>query len=256
MDIGLAISALLFTYGEIRLGTNWINSRLSHPVPRRVVPDQLAQYGTYINQVYGKTTIPGNIIWARGLDLATGAYYFGVTATFALGLCRGPVDRVFAIWSNGELIWHGALYGEGNTELTIDGHYVIILFHNGSEDQPIDPVISSYEDPDEPIIENRKTPAFRGLAYLTFYGLPTINKMIPNIEVGVVSTSGNTIYIATVLNNICNQVGISNVELDLTDIGVAHIITGYSITQRMSARQALEPLLEICFAGIVESTSA
>ena len=125
--------------------------------------------GDPIPRVYGRAKIGGSVIWAtRPLEVAnttveraaaaskgmgsqrtvrtTYAYY----ANLAVGLCEGEIDFVRRIWADG-------------TE--IDQTAITLRVHTGGPDQEPDPLIVAKEG-----AEN--APAYRGLAYVVFEGLP------------------------------------------------------------------------------------
>ena len=123
--------------------------------------------GVSIPRVYGRARLGGTLIWATrfleqvdvqdsgggkggggGSGSSTRTYSY--TANLAIGLCEGPIAYVRRIWANGkELDWSSLTFR---------------LYH-GTETQEADPLIVAKEG-----AEN--APAYRGLAYLVFEGLP------------------------------------------------------------------------------------
>lgn len=121
--------------------------------------------GQPIPRVYGRVRLGGTLIWATrfqehvtqedsggkgggGPQVTTRTYAY--TANLAIGLCEGPIGYVRRIWANGRLIDH--------TMMTM-------RIYRGGMDQAPDPLIVAKEG-----AEN--APAYRGLAYIVFEGLP------------------------------------------------------------------------------------
>ena len=124
--------------------------------------------GAAIPRVYGRVRLGGQIIWATRFQEAVsetqtggggkgGAGPSGTTnrtysysANVAIGLCEGEIAYVRRIWANGKLFdWTG----------------LNLRVYRGNETQMPDPLIVAKEG-----AEN--APAYRGLAYLVFEGLP------------------------------------------------------------------------------------
>ncbi|MGZ8927146.1 MAG: phage tail protein [Methylobacter sp.] len=143
---------------------------------------QTSSYGAFIPRVYGTIAIYGNIFWLENNALkevvtkkkqggkgmgggsspaqTTYAYF----ATFALGLCEGPIGAVKRIWIGGKLF-----YDAGSSDI-----YSIIAsnetaksfaIYTGSESQNADPRMQA-------TLGVANTPAYRGIAYIVFYDLP------------------------------------------------------------------------------------
>ncbi|ODN72442.1 hypothetical protein A6302_00188 [Methylobrevis pamukkalensis] len=75
---------------------------------------------------------------------------YDYSASFAVGLCDGPIARIGRVWANGALL-----------DLT----RVTMRVHAGSEDQMPDSLIEAMQGPE-------RAPAYRGLAYVVFENLP------------------------------------------------------------------------------------
>jgi hypothetical protein len=80
--------------------------------------------------------------------------------TFAVGLCRGPIDRVQRIWANNRLIYN--MSETTGKAVAMDG--LNFILYPGNETQTPDATIEAEEGVD--------CPAFRGLAYAMFYSMP------------------------------------------------------------------------------------
>ncbi len=144
--------------------------------PRHVEGPRLADVagltsteGDPVPRVYGRARIGGTLIWAtRPLEVAnttveragsgakggggqktvrTAYAYF---ANLAVGLCEGEIACVRRIWADGR---------------ELDQTGLTLRVHRGGADQAPDPLVVAKEG-----AEN--APAYRGLAYVVFEGLP------------------------------------------------------------------------------------
>jgi hypothetical protein len=135
--------------------------------------------GATILRVLGKMRVNPQVIWATrfketsktddvggkgGPSVKTTEYFY--SASFALGLCEGPIIGVARVWADGKLI----SLGDYNTRL-----------YFGTEDQEPDPKIVAVEGAD-------KVSGYRGLAYLVFEDLPLerFGNRVPQITVEVI----------------------------------------------------------------------
>lgn len=136
---------------------------------------QTSVYGAFIPRLYGTTAVTGNVIWIQGDKLiersvesdgkggpvVTNFEYF---ATFAVGLCEGPIDGVRRIWIGGQL-WYDA--GSDDLATIIASNEVAGNFtlYTGTDTQLADPLIQADRG-------TANVPAYRGLAYIVFEALP------------------------------------------------------------------------------------
>lgn len=166
--VGSAIGALI---GQS------IDQELLAPVSRgpRVgdLTVQSSSYGTQIPRVYGTMRVAGSVVWstdlvehsqsggAKGQPDVTYAY----TVSFAVALSSRRASSIGRIWADGNLLRGAA------GDLKVGG---TLRFHDGSENQVVDPLIGSVES-----IAN--TPAYRGLALAVFEDLElaTFGNRIP-----------------------------------------------------------------------------
>jgi hypothetical protein len=145
-----------------------------------------ATEGAVIPRVYGTMRIGGNIIWATdfreevirtrqggggkgfgGGGVETTEYrYF---ASFAVGLCEGPIGGVGRVWADGK---------------PMDLSGVIWRVHRGTEDQEPDPFIVAKEGAGQ-------VPAYRGTAYVVFEELPLADfgNRLPQLSFEVIRPS-------------------------------------------------------------------
>ncbi len=121
---------------------------------------QTASEGNPIPKVYGRMRLAGTVIWATdfeehrrtssvgGKGGGSKVREFSYTANFAVGVCEGPIARIGRIWADGE-------------PLDLEG--IDYEVYTGDADQAPDPLIEAIEG---------TAPAYRGLAYVVFKGLP------------------------------------------------------------------------------------
>ena len=136
---------------------------------------QSAAYGVVIPRLYGTTAVAGNIFWVEnnalkevatqetqggkgggGSEVTTFSYF----ATFALGLCNGPVVGIRRIWCSGRLIYDAGATDLETAEVTRQLAPGIRLYL-GADTQAPDARMQA-------TLGVNNTPAFRGLAYIVF----------------------------------------------------------------------------------------
>lgn len=140
---------------------------------------QTSTYGAFIPRNYGTVAQHGNIFWLQGDKLTetprveesggkggptTTTNTWDYSATFALGLCEGPIDGIRRIWINGQL-WYDA--GSSDVGGIIASNSVGNQFtlYTGTDTQLPDPLIQADKGA-------ANVPAYRGLAYIVFDNLP------------------------------------------------------------------------------------
>jgi len=143
---------------------------------------QTSTYGTIIPRLYGTPAIHGNILWLEGNALKEhvkttknksggkgGGKSAGTTTTytysasFAVGLCKGPIVGIRRLWIANELVYDAgsndpAVIQAGNA---LAGGWRL---YTGTDTQTADPRIQADKG-----VAN--TPAWPGLAYLVLYDL-------------------------------------------------------------------------------------
>ena len=120
-QIGAQIGLTLGGYLDPPKGPNTNGPRLSD------TSVQTSTYGAVIPRVYGTVSVAGNVLWLEnnrlretikktksggkggGSKAKTTTYSY--SATFAVGLCRGPIVGVLRIWVGPDLI-----YNAGSTD--------------------------------------------------------------------------------------------------------------------------------------------
>ena len=137
--------------------------------------------GGVIPRIYGWNRVAGNIIWATDIERqsveSSGSKGLSsdeneqFVANFAIGLCEGEVAHLGRIWADGRL-----LETEG----------LNFRFYNGTRTQSPDSLIAAKQG-------MGKAPAYRGLCYLVFDGLPLaqFGNRIPNISVELCRVVGD-----------------------------------------------------------------
>ena len=160
-----------------------------------------AQEGVSISDALGTTKATGNIIWygknrvveiresqpsgGKGGGGGGGEYVSGYQyhLSWAMGLCAGEVDAIYAIYFNDDLVWTGDLErpgsgGEETITLGVDIDYpdyggavyepemttigsATVYF--GTEDQ-----VANADMTAELALDSKSNPAYRGLCYLYF----------------------------------------------------------------------------------------
>lgn len=139
---------------------------------------QTATYGAPIPRVYGTKAVFGNIFWIENNALketattteqggkggsSQEATTYSYSATFALGLCSGPIDAVKRIWISGKLIYDASSASLGPSMASAEAAAGFRVYL-GTDDQLPDPRMQAS-------LGVANTPAYRGLAYLVFEDL-------------------------------------------------------------------------------------
>lgn len=140
---------------------------------------QTASYGTVIPRVYGTSALLGNVFWiennalressktessgGKGGGGGSSQTTYSYSATFALGLCEGPITGVRRIWIMGNLIYD-AQSTDIDTIVASNRAAQGFTIHFGDENQAPDARMQA-------TLGVANTPAFRGLAYIVFNDL-------------------------------------------------------------------------------------
>jgi hypothetical protein len=144
-------------------------------------------YGVPIPEIYGTVRVGGNLIWTSGIRETKKSSRPGkggpkqVTytydATFAMGLCKGPIDEVLRIWADSKLIYDSTTGATRQPASSSDSVFTTILVtvltakkkkkninvrvYRGTEEQLPDSLIEAKEG-----VGN--VSAHRGMAYVVF----------------------------------------------------------------------------------------
>ena len=154
-------------------------------------------YGAPLPAVKGWERIAGNVIWSQGLEeeriehtetqtQETGGkggggastttqqttIEYAYFATFAVGICQGPIAGVGRIWGDTKIVYD-VLSDQGAVDWTARQP---ITVYPGALDQDRDPVMASW-------LGTTNTPAYRGVAYAVFnrFPLARFGNRIPNL---------------------------------------------------------------------------
>ncbi len=148
---------------------------------------QTSRYGDQVPKLFGTMRVAGSVIWATDLKerrhkkgggkgqpkVTTYSY----SASFAVALSARRIVSVGRIWADGNLLRGAA--GDFKTALGA------FRLHDGSEDQPLDPLIAADKG-------SGTTPAHRGIAYAVFEDLQLADygNRIPSLTFEIVADSG------------------------------------------------------------------
>jgi len=142
------------------------------------IPIMESREGAGVPNIYGRMRVGGQVIWAarlneiRETERAGGGKggprvaNYRYTASFAVALCEGPINRVARVWANGEIV-----------ALSDFQHRL----YTGTEVQEPDPLIEAIEG-------TGSVPAYRGTAYIVFEDLPleAFGKRLPQLSFEVI----------------------------------------------------------------------
>lgn len=135
---------------------------------------QTSEYGRPVPIVYGRVRIAGNVIWQTDLqehEQSSGGKgggpevtEYSYSASLAVMLCEGEINRIVKVWADGRVVWPG------------DESFKFTLY-KGTEDQEPDPTM-------EADLGAGQVPAHRGYAYVVFtdLGLKDFGNRIPQLE--------------------------------------------------------------------------
>ena len=140
---------------------------------------QTSTYGAVIPRVYGTCTVNCNVIWLEGNRLKetvtkkksggkgggskTTTRTYTYSASFAVGLCEGPIVGVRRIWVGPDLIYDAGS-SDPDTIAASNAAAEGFAIYLGTNTQTPDPRIQAD-------IGVANCPAWRGLAYIVFYDL-------------------------------------------------------------------------------------
>lgn len=142
---------------------------------------QTSTYGAVIPRCYGTIALNGNVFWMENNSLketvtkessgggkggggsksTTRTYTY--SATFAVGLCQGPIAGVRRIWIGADLIYDAGS-SDPDTIAASNATAKGFAIYLGTDDQLPDARMQA-------TLGAANTPAWRGLAYIVFYDL-------------------------------------------------------------------------------------
>ena len=235
-------------------GPHLVGPRLSD------LSQQTATYGAVIPRLYGNIAVTGNVFWVEnnqlkevsrtqgggkggggGSQSTTYSYY----ATFAIGLCEGPIVGVQRIWIGQKLVYDA---GSNDHSAIMASNQAAKLFtlHLGDENQLPD-------DRMQATLGAANTPAYRGLAYLVFKDLPLKdygNTLLgAPVKVEVIATGAVSSYIPT-SRTIPNTIAHYKVKSN----GRMFVSTGFNSSEMYSSPDGVTWAVNpIAYAGVVYS---
>jgi len=205
---------------------------------------QTSTYGAHIPRIYGTVATFGNVFWLEGDKLketltkkkqggkgggGSTVKTYSYSATFAVGLCEGPIAGVRRVWVGSKLIYDA---GSDDIESIIASNQAAEGFrvYLGTEDQQPDPRMQADKG-----VNN--TPAYRGLAYIVMYDYPLADHgnslMGAQVKVEVVGdTSGGLPRIV----GLQNAIGSSFVSDEATLTSASIVSDGSAFNQRTVRR--------------------
>lgn len=180
---------------------------------------QTSTYGQFIPRTYGTIGLSGNVFWlennqikevvkkkksgGKGGGSSSTVKTYTYYATFAVGLCEGPIAGVRRIWVGPDLVYDA---GSDDLETIISSNQASAKFtiYNGTDTQQPDPRMQA-----EMGVAN--CPAYRGLAYivvkdllLTNYGNSVAGAQVKVETVNSIDVTDSRIIINSTLTTTAN----------------------------------------------------
>ena len=210
---------------------------------------QTSTYGAPIPLVYGTMRISGNVIWStplketrtvkkssggKGGGKKSSQTTYSYSASFAIGLCIGPVSTVRRIWADTKVIYDATA---SNTQST-EKYPGVVRIHRGEETQEPDSTIEMH-------LGAGNVPAFRGLCYLVFTDLQLKDfaNRIPNISAEVVADGDmqSDAVILTPATTMTKEGGTLDMARGtLIGTGSAHVYKYDLVNNRLVLQRSLE----------------
>lgn len=215
-----------------------------------------SNYGVQIPKVYGRGRVTGNLIWSdkikevakkkksgKGFGGSTTQKTYTYYGNFTVLLSERIVG-VRKIWLNSKLVYNST----GDSE-TVDNSVAwaskYIRIHYGDPTQGLDPLEQS--------VLGAKAIAYRHRARITFELLPLeeFGNRFPQVSAELQGTADNPL-LSDIVKDICKKTGLSDSQVDTTELA-DQTVSGYTIFQADTARQALGTLGQAYFFDCVES---
>lgn len=198
------------------------------PPPPPHLQFSAAAIGTPIFLAHGRCKLPGQIIWALGID-ASHDVVDSSLLTFAAAYCE-PIDpnesvRIQGMWANGTQFYdydQGGILQVANLDSVnqsmLNTCIANIEIHLGTETQQPSATMASY-------LGAANVPGYRGLRYIVFADFPLIvaNNSVPNIIVEWRPTSGGLKNVADEMTLLIEHV---NLRSETAPVFAAPTITG------------------------------
>lgn len=199
---------------------------------------QSGSYGGTIPLIFGTGRYAGNVIWSTGLmeareeetqggkggpSVTTVRYSY--SASFAVGICAGPIQSIGRVWADGKLI------RSAGDALSVGGSMRV---YTGTQDQLPDPLIEGEVGLDS-------APASRAVAYAVFEALPLaeFGNRIPNLSFEVIQSE--TATIGSIAHSLLEGAGLPvSGALPIEDE-----VGGYQVSGSQTYRDGLAVLLDM-----------
>src|SRR5581483_3923085 len=199
--------------------------------------------GSPLFLAHGRCKLPGQIIWALGID-ASNDILDTSFLTFAAAYCE-PIDpnesvRIQGMWANGTQFYdydQGGILQVANIDSVAQSYLQSCIdgmeIHLGTETQQPSSIIASY-------LGAANVPGYRGLRYLVFPDFPLIvsNNAVPNIVVEWRPVSAGLLNVADEMTLLIEHVNLrsesSPVFAAPTISGIDDLCLGVTITDQSS----------------------
>jgi hypothetical protein len=219
-----------------------------------------AAYGSSIPQCWGKTRVPGCMIWGTDLieheqdqhsggggsggpTVTTRVYTY--TVSLAIALCTGEpntLNTVQKIYADNIVVY--------DVNQPSADNIITPRFYQGTETQLADPLIISTAG-NTMLPAGTDNPAFRGLNYMVIQDmlLTSFGDSIPNFSVEL--SSGVT-YASQVITDIVRQLGVNpSTQLDVTLV-TAIPVTGLISASRIDGKSGIQPILDAYTVDLID----
>lgn len=216
---------------------------------------QTSTYGTTIPRTYGTITVLGNVFWLENNKLKETVHKkksggkggggsqtiktYTYSATFALGLCKGPIAGIRRIWIRNEL-WYDAGSDDPGTIEASNLAASSFTLYTGSETQLPDSRMQA-------TLGVANVPGYRGLAYIVFKDLQLAkyNNSLQalQIKIEIVSLLGDTL--SEIIEIECKKARqLTNDDIDVS--ALTQTVRGFKLSSISAIKAGFEPL-QACF---------
>ena len=207
---------------------------------------QTSTYGAFIPRIYGTVALFGNVFWLENNKLKEVAHKtkqggkggppessqttYKYYATFAVGLCEGPIFGISRIWISGKLWYNAGTVHESTLNVSSERAGTFDVFV-GSEAQLPPPRM-------EADVGIGNCPAMRGLAYIVFNDLdvgPYGNSLAGvQVKVEVIKTglSGYVHYLKSSSDDNTNSYGLASDGGKYVYVGRDGSIATYDVSNK------------------------
>lgn len=248
-----------------------------------------SKYGANEPRIFGCVKVPTNLIWLGPVSPHTTSQSGGkgggapsssqttYSASFAVAIAVGLIKGIAQIWADSKLVYNCTNLSTA-ADLAVAHAFIPYIsnyagLHLGSTTQLPDPIMAQILTPGANYSANSYVnyvnlcPAFRGQSYLVFhnYSFGSGGSRVPSIEVegcqgpnvSIASSGGLQVVtrggcpVATVIQTILEDAGISDVHIDVSDVPALNI-PGL-IVYGDKRRDALDRILQAYDIGFCET---